>query len=180
MMALRPEQFGLKSEPASNGPAPVAAAAEDVSVVTLHEFISVDEPGAESLVGATDDNLIPEGGDVMFYGDGGTAKTTLTVDLAFHLAAVRLPTEAAGPPEPCRGFPACEAPIQRAVCGVRRHRCGFTTAWSAHRGSCVATRPARSMNATTVRPRRARRAMSRTDRPPCSSRDARPWLRATR
>src|SRR5207248_6215569 len=29
----------------------------------------------------------PEGGDVMIYGDGGAGKTTLSIDLAFHLAA---------------------------------------------------------------------------------------------
>ena len=31
--------------------------------------------------------FIPEGGDVMYYGDGGAGKTTLAFDLAFHLAA---------------------------------------------------------------------------------------------
>ena len=31
--------------------------------------------------------MIPEGGDVMFYGDGGAGKTTLSIDLACHLAA---------------------------------------------------------------------------------------------
>ena len=32
-------------------------------------------------------SLIPEGGDVMIYGDGGASKTTLGIDLACHLAA---------------------------------------------------------------------------------------------
>jgi hypothetical protein len=41
------------------------------------------------LVGSEDDNLIPEGGDVMFYGDGGTAKTTLAVDLAYHMGSAK-------------------------------------------------------------------------------------------
>ena len=31
--------------------------------------------------------LVPEGGDVMFYGDGGAGKTTLMIDLGLHLAA---------------------------------------------------------------------------------------------
>jgi AAA domain len=56
-------------------------------VVTLDEFADVDEPGAAALVGTSDEALIPEGGDVMFYGDGGAGKTTLCVDLACHLAA---------------------------------------------------------------------------------------------
>ena len=36
---------------------------------------------------ATRTTLIPEGGDVMVYGDGGAGKTTLCLDLACHLAA---------------------------------------------------------------------------------------------
>lgn len=55
--------------------------------VTLDEFAAVDEPGAEPVVGTADDVLIPAGGDVLVYGDGGAGKTTLTVDLAVHLAA---------------------------------------------------------------------------------------------
>lgn len=55
--------------------------------VPLEQFVAVDEPGAEPLLGDAGDVLIPTGGDVMFYGDGGTGKTTLGIDLAFHLAA---------------------------------------------------------------------------------------------
>jgi hypothetical protein len=55
--------------------------------VPLDEFVSVDEPGADALLGDADNVLIPQGGDVMIYGDGGAGKTTLGVDLAFHLAA---------------------------------------------------------------------------------------------
>ena len=55
--------------------------------VTLDEFVSVDEPGAEALVGERGDALAPQGGDLMFYGEGGAGKTTLEIDLAFHLAA---------------------------------------------------------------------------------------------
>lgn len=54
---------------------------------TVDEFVAVDEEGAEALVGDGDAALIPEGGDVMFYGDGGAGKTTLSIHLAFHLAA---------------------------------------------------------------------------------------------
>jgi hypothetical protein len=55
--------------------------------VTLDDFVSAEEEGAKSLVGDPDEALIPEDGDVMFYGDGGAGKTTLVTDLAFHLAA---------------------------------------------------------------------------------------------
>ena len=60
---------------------------DDVAVVTLEEFVGVDEPGTTPLVGDGDNALIPEGGDVMIYGDGGVGKTTLSIHLAFHLAA---------------------------------------------------------------------------------------------
>jgi hypothetical protein len=66
-----------------SGDSPVAY----LSIVTLGEFISVEEEGASALVGTTDAALIPEGGDVMVYGDGGAGKTTLAIDLACHLAA---------------------------------------------------------------------------------------------
>jgi hypothetical protein len=56
-------------------------------LVDLGEFVAVEEPGAEPLVGDEAGSLIPQGGDVMLYGDGGAGKTTLAIDLAFHLAA---------------------------------------------------------------------------------------------
>jgi hypothetical protein len=56
-------------------------------VTPLEKFAAVEEPGADALVGGEDGALIPEGGDVMVYGDGGAGKTTLTIDLGLHLAA---------------------------------------------------------------------------------------------
>jgi hypothetical protein len=56
-------------------------------VSMLEEFAAVEEPGAEALLGSEDAALIPEGGDVMVYGDGGAGKTSLTIDGGFHLAA---------------------------------------------------------------------------------------------
>jgi hypothetical protein len=53
----------------------------------IEEFIVVDEPGADALLGTLGEVLIPEGGDVMVYGNGGAGKTTLLLDLAHHLAA---------------------------------------------------------------------------------------------
>jgi hypothetical protein len=58
-----------------------------LQIVALDEFVAVEEPGAEALLGEPDDALIPANGDVMFYGDGGAGKTTLGIDLGFHLAA---------------------------------------------------------------------------------------------
>ena len=55
--------------------------------VSLAEFVSVDEKGVDALLGDSGSVVVPEGGDVMVYGDGGAGKTTLTIDLAFHLAA---------------------------------------------------------------------------------------------
>jgi putative DNA primase/helicase len=63
------------------------ATSSGLSVVTLDEFIAVEELGAAALLGNPDEALIPEDGDVMIYGDGGVGKTTLAVDLACHLAA---------------------------------------------------------------------------------------------
>lgn len=80
----------------SNGTTPAAvsdavehdmAAEVEAAVVSLEEFIAVDEPGAAALLGTQESALIPEGGDVMLYGEGGAGKTTLSFDLACHLAS---------------------------------------------------------------------------------------------
>ena len=54
---------------------------------TAYEFAAVEEPGAEPLVGGEGGAVIPAGGDVMMYGDGGAGKTTLAIDGACHWAA---------------------------------------------------------------------------------------------
>jgi hypothetical protein len=59
----------------------------DLQVVTLAEFASVDEAGAEPLLGTSESNVIPQGGIVVPYGDGGAGKTTLSIDMLLHLAA---------------------------------------------------------------------------------------------
>jgi hypothetical protein len=83
------ESYGLPGiEPLSRNDThegePVAV---ESTIVTLGEFTAIDEPGAAPLLGDERGALIPEGGDLMLYGDGGAGKTTLTFDLAFHLAA---------------------------------------------------------------------------------------------
>jgi hypothetical protein len=60
-----------------------------IVIRSLREFTETDEPAASALLGTDEANLIPEGGDVMIYGNGGAGKTTLAIDLAFHLAAGR-------------------------------------------------------------------------------------------
>jgi hypothetical protein len=59
----------------------------ELDIVAVEDFVAVDEPGATALLGDGEAALIPEDGDVMVYGDGGAGKTTLCIDLAFHLAA---------------------------------------------------------------------------------------------
>jgi hypothetical protein len=86
MNASRAEELlALLGSEAVNGDMPSVVV--DSRIVTLDEFVNVEEPGADPVVGEPDRILIPEGGDVMFYGDGGAGKTTLSIDLACHLAA---------------------------------------------------------------------------------------------
>lgn len=59
----------------------------DLRFVAADQFAAVEEPGADALVGDAANVLVPESGDVMFYGDGGAGKTTLMLDLGVHLAA---------------------------------------------------------------------------------------------
>jgi hypothetical protein len=59
----------------------------ELELVTVEDFVAVEEQGAAALVGDAEGALIPEGGDTMFYGDGGAGKTTLAIDLGCHLAA---------------------------------------------------------------------------------------------
>lgn len=59
----------------------------EIKVVPVAEFASVQEEGARPLAGEPGDVLVPVGGIVLFYGDGGAGKTTLTIDCGCHLAA---------------------------------------------------------------------------------------------
>jgi hypothetical protein len=58
-----------------------------IELDALDAFAAVEEPGADALLGDSNNALFPEGGDVMVYGDGGAGKTTLIVDAALHLGA---------------------------------------------------------------------------------------------
>jgi hypothetical protein len=74
--------FG-RGEP-GKAPPPVASA---FGVVPLDAFADAQEPTAEALLGTETETLLAAGGMVLEYGDGGTSKTTLTIDAVAHLAA---------------------------------------------------------------------------------------------
>jgi hypothetical protein len=71
-------------EPASAVPAipPVRLA-----IVPLEEFAGREEASAEPLFGASDETVLAAGGTLLMYGDGGTSKTTLSIDAMAHAAA---------------------------------------------------------------------------------------------
>jgi hypothetical protein len=60
--------------------------APGLRVVTAEQFAAVVEAGAEPLIGDRTTNLLSAGALAVVYGDGGAGKTTLFLDLAFHLA----------------------------------------------------------------------------------------------
>jgi hypothetical protein len=64
-----------------------AEAAPAVCIVTAEDFAAVDEPGAAALLGSEDNAVITEDSDVMLFGDGGSGKTTMGLDISCHFAA---------------------------------------------------------------------------------------------
>lgn len=56
-------------------------------VVPLQAFATTTEATSEPLLGTTDNTLLPAGGKLLMYGDGGAGKTTLTIDAVSRLAA---------------------------------------------------------------------------------------------
>jgi hypothetical protein len=86
-VADKPVALVPPADPRDNGHRLGEDRVKSVLLVSLEAFAAVDEPGAEALVGGEDAALIPEGGDVLIYGDGGAGKTTLSIDLACHLGA---------------------------------------------------------------------------------------------
>ncbi len=81
-----PEPLGSIKEPQTEEEA-VKGALAGVRIVPLDVFVDTEEQGSEAVLGDADNAVIPEGGDVMVYGDGGAGKTTLCVDAACHFAA---------------------------------------------------------------------------------------------
>ena len=71
--------------------------------VTAAEFAAVEEPASEPLAGDSDSGaVIPAGGLVLVYGDGGAGKTTLVLDLVVHLATGKPWLDLIAPVRPLR------------------------------------------------------------------------------
>lgn len=58
-----------------------------VSIVSYTDFASTDEETADPLLGTESQTILPVGGMLLMYGDGGAGKTTLTIDGVAHLGA---------------------------------------------------------------------------------------------
>jgi len=72
----------------AGGDVPARAPGEEgVRFVPVGEFMEVEEDTAEPLLGTAEETVIPAGGLLLMYGDGGAGKTTLSIDAACHLAA---------------------------------------------------------------------------------------------
>jgi hypothetical protein len=56
-------------------------------VVPLAEFAGRHEASADPLYGTPEETVVAAGGRIFFYGDGGTSKTTVSVDAAAHGAS---------------------------------------------------------------------------------------------
>jgi hypothetical protein len=64
---------------------------QPIAFASLRDFLQLDYPKAESLVGhhRAGTNLLPRYGWVMPWGPAGSTKTSLLVDLIFHAASAR-------------------------------------------------------------------------------------------
>ena len=72
---------------AATGEGAEEAPASRLRFALIEEFAAEREASAEPILGTDDDLVIPAGGTVMAYGDGGAGKTTLELDAALHFAA---------------------------------------------------------------------------------------------
>jgi hypothetical protein len=78
-----PSEAEVREAMAEDAPSPDG----DVRVVTAKDFAEVDEEGAAALLGSEENAAMTEGSDVMLFGDGGSGKTTMGLDLGCHFAA---------------------------------------------------------------------------------------------
>jgi hypothetical protein len=79
-----PTRIGLAElNPVPADPPP----ANVLRIVSFEDFVTGEDETGESLVGTDDETILPAGGMLLMYGDGGAGKTTLTVDAVAHLAA---------------------------------------------------------------------------------------------
>lgn len=77
-------------EPSANGDTPHAPLYERPAFLTVsyNEFVNRPEATISPLIGDGDDKtLLPIGGTLLLYGDGGVGKTTYTIDALAHLAS---------------------------------------------------------------------------------------------
>jgi len=89
-LAAHPNGAGHAGDDPEPPPAaPQMAESSRVRLVTLDEFTASDEALTEPLVGDGDKRLMVAGSTTVYFGEGGSGKTTLVVDLACHLAAGR-------------------------------------------------------------------------------------------
>ena len=58
-----------------------------VTTAPIETFVTLTEASAEALLGTDDDTVLAAGGTGMWFGEGGSGKTTMEIDAAFHLAA---------------------------------------------------------------------------------------------
>jgi hypothetical protein len=58
-----------------------------VQIVSYADFVATDEETADPLLGTEYQTILPVGGMLLMYGDGGAGKTTLTLDAIAHLGA---------------------------------------------------------------------------------------------
>lgn len=68
-------------------PREVEAAGAPLRFVSLEDFAAREEASAKPLLGSSADMVLAAGSTLILYGDGGTSKTTLTLDAVLHLAA---------------------------------------------------------------------------------------------
>jgi len=80
------ERVGLDdfNEIPSDGP---IGGVPPVNIVSFDEFVGTEEETAGALLGSDDETILPIGGMLLMYGDGGAGKTTLTVDAVAHMAS---------------------------------------------------------------------------------------------
>jgi hypothetical protein len=85
------DAFRVRADVLDGQPEAVASAPEDVApfALPLAEFIAAKTETPSVLIGDEHENLLPAAGLLILFAKGGRGKTTLIVDLAFHLASGR-------------------------------------------------------------------------------------------
>ena len=88
--AVTPIDDGQPLGPLGHSPSPNGAAPEDEAppfALPLEDFIAARDDTRPARLGTPDDNVLPTAGLALLASLPGKGKTTLAVDLAFHLAS---------------------------------------------------------------------------------------------